>query len=125
MYSPISEGRPLRLLPAALLLAACSVEPAPKAGEEASGDGEGRIECAVAGSDMARDCTVERMQSPEGLVLMLRHRDGGFRRLLVTSDGRGVVPADGAEPAVVTVIADNRIEVAIAGERYRLPATVK
>jgi len=51
--------------------------------------------------------------------------DGGFRRLLVVKGGRGVVAADGAEPAKVTIVADHQIEVAIGGDRFRLPATMK
>jgi hypothetical protein len=35
------------------------------------------------------------------------------------------VAADGADRAIVTIVADNQIEVALAGDRYRLPATVK
>ena len=33
--------------------------------------------------------------------------------------------ADGAEPAKVTIVADHQIEVAIGGDRFRLPATMK
>jgi len=84
-----------------------------------------RIECAVDGAAFARACTVERLTGDEGLVLTLRAPSGSFRRLLVTKDGRGVVAADGAEPAKVTVIGSGRIEVAIGGDRYRLPATVR
>ena len=72
-----------------------------------------------------RVCEVERTSGPAGLVLTVRAPSGAFRRLLVTRDGRGVVAADGAEPAVVTVIDKSRIEVAIEGDRYRLPATIK
>jgi hypothetical protein len=57
-------------------------------------------------------------------VLTLHNPDGGFHRLLVTKDGRGVVAADGAEPAIVRVVGEREIEVAIGGDRYRLPATV-
>jgi hypothetical protein len=84
-----------------------------------------RVECAVGGEAFAPACTVERAMSADGLTLTLRSPAGGFRRLLVTKDGRGVVAADGADQAVVTPIGPNRIEVAVAGERYRLPATVK
>ena len=88
--------------------------------------GEERMECAPVGAgDFQRACTVERLEGPEGTILIVRHPDGGFRRLLVTTDGRGVIAADGAEKAVVSIIGDNRIEVALAGHRYRLPATVK
>lgn len=55
----------------------------------------------------------------------MRHADGGFRRLLVTHDGRGVVAADGAEAAVVATVADNMIEVTLGNDRIRLPATVR
>jgi hypothetical protein len=36
-----------------------------------------------------------------------------------------VVAADGADAALVKPIANNLIEVALAGDTYRLPATVK
>jgi len=85
----------------------------------------GQIICARAGSDdFARVCTLERTKDAQGLILTLRHPDGVFRRLLVTRDGRGVVAADGAELATVSVRGANEIEVALGGDRYRLPATV-
>ena len=36
--------------------------------------------------------------------------------------GRGVISADGALSATVTIIDDGKIEVAIGRDRYRLPA---
>lgn len=85
-----------------------------------------KIDCAPAGiPDFARNCTVDRTQSAEGLTLTVRNSDGGFHRLQVVSDGRGVIAADGAEAAKVTLIGDGRIQVAIGGDRYLLPATVK
>jgi hypothetical protein len=119
------------LLP--LALAACGEAHTDKATlarveaeQRARQDDSGNIVCARAGSDaFARDCTVDRTQSDAGLILTLRHPDGAFRRLLVTRDGRGVIAADGAEKAVVTVIGSGEIEVALGGDRYRLPATVK
>ena len=99
------------------LLAACGGPPGPEAAS--------RIECAVDGATVfTRVCTVERSPGPAARFT-IRAPSGSFRRLLVTTDGRGVVAADGADPAVVTLLGDNRIEVAIAGDRYRLPATVK
>jgi hypothetical protein len=86
----------------------------------------GRIVCAQHGSnDFARVCTVDRVDGADGLVLTVSHPDGSFHRLLVTKDGRGVVAADGAEKAVVTVLGPGNIEVELGGDRYRLPATVK
>ncbi|WP_422396558.1 hypothetical protein [Sphingomonas suaedae] len=87
---------------------------------------EGRIPCALGGTgDFATRCTIDRVQTQDGLMLTIRHPDGGFHRLRVTKDGRGVIAGDGAREAVVTVIAPDAIEVAIDDVRYRLPATVK
>lgn len=116
-----------------LALAACGEPKTDKATlakaeaeQRARADDSGNIVCAERGStDFARVCTVDRTQSADGLVLTLRHPDGAFHRLLVTRDGRGVIAADGAEKAVVSVIGDGEIEVALGGDRYRLPATVK
>ncbi|HMJ93485.1 MAG TPA: hypothetical protein VK472_05250 [Allosphingosinicella sp.] len=86
----------------------------------------GKVDCATEGATgFAPVCTVERTSSAEALVLTIRSPSGSFRRLLVTRDGRGVVAADGADPANVSIAAGDRIEVAIAGDRYLLPATVK
>ncbi len=89
-------------------------------------DDSGNIVCAQHGSsDFARTCTIDRADSDDGLILTVRHPDGAFHRLLVTKDGRGVIAADGAERAMVTIIGTGEIEVALGGDRYRLPATVK
>ena len=87
-------------------------------------DDDGRVLCARGDDALARTCIVERERRDEGLVLTMRHPDGGFRRLLVTGGGRGVVAADGAEPARVTIVDRRTIDVALGNARYRLPATV-
>jgi hypothetical protein len=85
-----------------------------------------RIECAAPGSGaFASTCTVERAETPNGVILTLRRPDGGFHRLQITRDGRGVIAADGAEPAKVTPLGADRIEVELGGARYRLPAIVR
>ena len=91
---------------------------------EAAAD-DGRILCARGDAPFTRDCTVEQTQGEGGLTLTIRAPDGGFHRLTVTRDGRGVVAADGAQPAKVTIVGPGDIEVAIGDTRYRLPATVK
>ena len=92
--------------------------------QEAADDG--LLNCAVgAAATLSRVCSVERQESDRGLLLTIRHPDGGFRRLLVTKDGRGVVAADGAQPAQVTLVGANEIEVALGDDIYRLPVTVK
>lgn len=114
-------------------LAACGNEPADtkvlaKVEQQQSVQAveDGRVNCALAGAPtFQRACTVDREQSARGLLLTVRHPDGGFHRLLVASDGRGVVSADGAEPAQVTLVDAGEIEVALGDDIYRLPATVK
>jgi hypothetical protein len=102
---------------ALLLLAGCGSG----GSEEPRGE---TIECATAGGDFTRGCTVERREGPDGLTLTIRNERGGFRRVLLPRDGSGARAADGAERAQVTVIADGRAEVAIGGDRYRLPAAM-
>jgi hypothetical protein len=117
-----------------LLLAGCGDRAAPPAAAErneqaqaaANAPDDGRVECAAAGAaTFSRVCTIERGDSPSGRVITLRAPDGGFRRLLVTRDGRGVVAADGAVPARVTILAPGLIEVAVGPDRYRLPAAIR
>lgn len=116
-----------------LLLAACGEQTTDRnvlaqveAQQRRDVENDGRIVCAQHGSaDFARVCTVDRVNGADGLVLTVSHPDGSFHRLLVTRDGRGVVAADGAEKAVVTILGPGSIEVALGGDRYRLPATVK
>jgi hypothetical protein len=80
------------------------------------------IDCALAGSDtFVPHCRVEQA----GSLLVVHRPDGGFRRLRKVTDGRGVVAADGVEPARVAWIADGRLEVALGQDRYRFPAKVR
>jgi hypothetical protein len=118
---------------AVLMLAACSeaggngaAEAPVNAATTAAAPDDNRVECRLAGDgQFERFCTIERNEGPDGATLLLRKPDGGFRRLRVATDGRGVVAADGAEPARVTILRDDRIEVAIGGDAFRLPATVR
>jgi len=110
-------------------LAACNRAPdnSELADAEARGSREaaedGRIECALEGSKLFdRTCTVEEMSGEGGTILVVGRGNVGYRRLQITTDGRGVVSADGAEPAKVSIVGNNMIEVAIANDRYRLPA---
>jgi hypothetical protein len=111
------KPRMKRLAALLLLLSSCGSPSGPMADQ--------RIECAVEGAAaFARVCTVERSPGPD-VVFTIRSPNGSFRRLATTSDGRGVMAADGAEEARVTVIRKDLIEVAIGTDRYRLPATVR
>jgi len=102
---------------AALLLLSCGGE-----GEQAR-KGES-VECAIGGAAFERSCTMERSEGPDGLTVTIRNEAGGFRRLLLPKDGSGAVAADGAERAQVSVLGDGRAEVAIGGDRYRLPVAI-
>jgi hypothetical protein len=108
----------MRRLFCLLLLASCDVAP--------QSNLDGRIECQAEGeARFAPNCTMETADTADGRVLTVRKADGGFRRLRVTTDGSGVVAADGAERTHVTILSGNRIEVEIGGDRFRLPATVR
>lgn len=111
------------------LLAGCGGAPdnGTLAEAEARGSREaannGRIECALEGAKLFdRTCTVEEMTGADGTILIVGRSNVGYRRLQITTDGRGVVSADGAEPATVTIVGDGMIEVAVDKDRYRLPA---
>jgi hypothetical protein len=85
----------------------------------------GRVACALGGAQNFRvDCTMDRISGEEGTVLVLGRADAGYRRFRI-APGRGVVAADGAEQATVTVVENGMIEVSVADDRYRLPATVR
>ncbi|WP_428630373.1 hypothetical protein [Sphingopyxis sp.] len=112
-----------------MLLAACggASDNSDLAEAEARGSREaaenGRIECALEGAKLFdRTCTIEEMSGQDGTVLVVGRANVGYRRLQITTDGRGVISADGAEPATVTIVGDGMIEVAIGSDRYRLPA---
>jgi hypothetical protein len=125
---PISDPRAAAVV-LGLLLAGCDGGGAPETGEgggtaatEPAAAGEdGPVDCAIGGgAGWSRDCRVEQA----GNMLTIRHADGGFRRFRIVTDGRGVVAADGAEGAVVTVEGEQGIAVTVGQDRYRLPATV-
>jgi hemin uptake protein HemP len=117
-----------------LLLAACGTEPADNAAQSSAPTPARatpqpetpRIDCAPPGAaDLTPVCTLDRTETESGVILTLRHPDGAFHRLQITRDGRGVIAADGAEPAKVTPLGPDRIEIELGGARYRLPATVR
>ena len=112
-----------------VFLASCGGAPEEGAGNNVSAAApapDDRIDCQIEGSlSFEHNCIVETSEGADGPLLTIRKPDGGFRRLQVTSDGRGVIAADGAEMAVVTMLRDDRIEVAIGADRFRLPARIR
>lgn len=114
------------LLPVLLSLSLAACDQASPGGGGKSTTGGAAIPCALAGAAAFKaECTVERSTTDDGIVLTLHHPDGGFRRLQVATDGRGVVTADGADAASIKVVGADAIEVSVGEDRYRLPATVK
>ena len=108
------------LSPLFLLLACQKAEQ-----KAATVEDDGKIDCRIgADRQFQRFCTLERTRGEQGLMLTVRKPDGGFRRLIATRDGRGVTAADGAEEAQVQIVGENLIEVAIAGDSFRLPARI-
>jgi hypothetical protein len=80
-----------------------------------------KVECALAGAtQFTPDCTMERAQDGAQKFVTLRHPDGGFRRLEIGVEGRGIIAADGADQAVVTP-GEGVVEVTVGPDRYRLP----
>ncbi|HST37263.1 MAG TPA: hypothetical protein VLK25_11620 [Allosphingosinicella sp.] len=120
----------MRLAPAALLLlAACSGEPGDQttnsAAAPAKGQPDRRIECrGTEAEPFARTCSMETFDSNDGRLVTVRKPDGGFRRLRVSNDGRGIVAADGAEQVTMANLRDGRILVSIGDDHFRLPGTV-
>ncbi len=106
-----------------LLLASCgrgAAEPSPA--ETAAP--ENIIGCALHGATaFTRERVVERVRTNEGLQLVVRHPDGGFRRFDVLTDGRGLATADGAERGQV-IVYDDGIDVTVGADRYRFPGNL-
>src|SRR3546814_18647895 len=104
-----------------LVLSACG---SPGEQEEMA-DIDGKLYCAVDGAnELTQSCTLERIDGPEGHVLVLHHPGGGFRRFRIVSDGRGVIPADGAEQEQLALAGDQKIDVPVANVRYCSPTTL-
>ena len=101
-----------------LALVACSkneTAPAPKVAE-----GPEHVECALGpGTTFAKDCAIERSKDGETYRMILRHPDGGFRRLEVDANNT-IVSADGADAAQI-VLKGTVAEVTVGEDRYRIP----
>ena len=115
-----------------LLLAACGGRAAGRDGQRrrrARAGRAGQPDRMPAGDGRRRSSGPARSNAPTAPRRPDPHHAQARRRLppaaASTSDGRGVVAADGAERADGDDRSrDGRIEVAIGGDRFRLPATV-
>jgi hypothetical protein len=85
------------------------------------------VPCRVGqAADFAKVCTLEWRGGGKGenesrSLLILRHSDGGFRRVFVSAGGE-IGQADGSEPIRLVAQKDGWTEVAIGGDHYRLRA---
>jgi hypothetical protein len=60
-----------------------------------------------------------------GIMLVLRHPNGGFRRFNVLNNGRGLSVADGFDETRISLLEDGMIELSSGDDKYRLPAQFK
>jgi hypothetical protein len=96
------------------LLAACS-----SGGDDIRGE---PIECAIgSAAELARECRLERIGVGEVARFIVHHPDGGFRRLELAPDGKGLAPSDGADEARNS-LSQGMIDLSIGQDRYRIPA---
>lgn len=116
---------------ALLLVAACGkpdnaelAKAEARAGALAEADG--MLECAIGdGSEFTRACEEERISGPDGVTMIVKHPDGGFRRFAVLTDGRGLAASDGAEAAKISILDGRQILVTVGEDRYKFPARMK
>ncbi len=94
--------------------------------EEGAASSIAKVSCALGDEQQFTDsCTLQRLVGSERTTIVLGRGDVGFRRFVMTADGRGLITADGAEPARVSIVGDAEVEVAVGDDRYRLPATIQ
>ena len=114
MSTRISEAFGVATL---LAVTACSQQEPPPPPDPKAPD---TVLCRVGdATQMAPLCRREN----DGNRIVIRHPDGGFRRFVVVDDGRGIIAADGADPAKVEPLEKNIIRVTVGGDAYELPAT--
>ena len=81
------------------------------------------IACAPDGAQsFDATCSVERVEVEGKILLTVFHPDGGFRRFEQLPDGSGLAAVAGAD-AVTQTLSGDILEVSLAGNRYRFPAT--
>ncbi|MEP2104041.1 MAG: hypothetical protein ABJP02_13320 [Parasphingorhabdus sp.] len=86
----------------------------------------GSIKCAINGdSNFTAGCQTERLSGENGVTMIVRHPDGGFRRFKVLTDGRGLEAADGSEKATIEIVEDDKILVSVGSDKYLMTARMK
>ena len=114
----LSWSKHVRCIGLPLALVACSAQSEP-AGQPATTT---PVPCALAGSaSFTSDCTAERTSTDGKPILVIRHPDGGFRRLAVLDGGRRFAAADGSD-AAESIANGKEIEVTVGQDHYLLPS---
>jgi hypothetical protein len=117
MFTLTSKPMRISALGLLALLAACGEEPGPAA----KAPGAEVVYCALGGSEkFGQDCTVERSAEAGRAVIVVRHPDGKFRRLIASADGQNLLAADGADQSQ-SALKEDRWEVILGDDRYVVP----
>ena len=121
------------LLPA-LLLAGCSFGSDEQASSQSRdsvggilgiGEVDETVECALNDAEtFASECKVDRISQGGKRYIVVRHPDGGFRRLEELPGGKGFRAADGADQAE-TEANGQQIEVTVGADHYLFPAPAR
>ena len=127
----------LRISSAALVLAAlaaCSQEPEegapgasgqPAEAANAAASAPLAIPCALAGTRQFKDeCQLERSAQDGKPAVILRHPDGGFRRLAELDGGKRFAALDGADVVEIEQ-SGQELEVTVGDDHYLFPASAK
>ncbi len=106
-----------RLLPISLLtlpvLAACEVSP------EIESEGGVTVSCALGGaSDFSNQCRLVEMGEGAAAYFVMRHPDGGFRKLALAEAPAGFVEFDGSQQAE-SWREGEEVVLRIGDDRYR------
>ncbi|MGE3692250.1 MAG: hypothetical protein AB7F98_12820 [Novosphingobium sp.] len=116
---------------ALLTLAACSVKTTEGQDEAASGEANAliapsgspaTISCALAGAKEFKDqCGIERFVTDGKHFIVLRHPDGGFRRIEEVETGKRYRVLDGADEVAVDANGAD-VEVTVGDDHYLFPS---
>ena len=99
----------------AVSLASCGGEVSPAVSEQ----GGEPIECALAGNtDFGPGCRLVEVAEKGATYFIVRHNDGGFRRLELAETETGFVAGDGAEESTSYRDGDY-VVLTVGGDRYR------
>ncbi|WP_157726820.1 hypothetical protein [Qipengyuania flava] len=105
--------RTLRTTPLLAALALCACEAAP----DIASEGGTPVACALgSATDFASECRLVELSDGSGAVI--RHPDGGFRKLVQADTPAGYAEFDGAQRATSRLEGDS-IVLTIGADRYR------